>query len=208
MFSNFLIDRNYAQWDVILALASQLYSISDAHPNKFSRKDEVLEHFSACIRTWIIEFFDPPYTIISLPTTVLFPPFLSPDDYYLDLDILQTRNFFKQPRHLLVKETGPYHFAVTGQPEQPCVSALGEHPQGHQAILEAEEESLERDGECGTEPEHTEQSGNIPATSEEEENHEECSENDPFWTWDRQRQRFVHVDEETGKEIICPEWFD
>ncbi|KAK4677233.1 hypothetical protein QC764_0068660 [Podospora pseudoanserina] len=31
---------------------------------------------------------------------------------------------------------------------------------------------------------------------------------DVFWTWDLERERFVHFDEATGKEIVCPQWFD
>ncbi|KAK0667984.1 hypothetical protein QBC41DRAFT_130113 [Cercophora samala] len=31
--------------------------------------------------------------------------------------------------------------------------------------------------------------------------------NDEFWTWDEQRQRFVHT-EGNGREIVCPTWFD
>ncbi|KAK4654825.1 hypothetical protein QC762_407107 [Podospora pseudocomata] len=30
---------------------------------------------------------------------------------------------------------------------------------------------------------------------------------DEFWTWDEQRQRFVHK-EKNGREIVCPTWFD
>ncbi|KAK4643560.1 hypothetical protein QC761_407111 [Podospora bellae-mahoneyi] len=31
---------------------------------------------------------------------------------------------------------------------------------------------------------------------------------DGYWKWDVDRQRFVHIDEKTGKETVCPEWFD
>lgn len=31
---------------------------------------------------------------------------------------------------------------------------------------------------------------------------------DNYWKWDVDRQRFVHIDEKTGKETVCPEWFD
>ncbi|KAK0667982.1 hypothetical protein QBC41DRAFT_130085 [Cercophora samala] len=31
---------------------------------------------------------------------------------------------------------------------------------------------------------------------------------DDYWKWDVDRQRFVHLDEKTGKETLCPEWFD
>ncbi|KAK4190963.1 hypothetical protein QBC35DRAFT_45161 [Podospora australis] len=31
---------------------------------------------------------------------------------------------------------------------------------------------------------------------------------DDFWAWDQARQRYIHTDRETGKELVCPEFFD
>ncbi|KAK4666069.1 hypothetical protein QC763_0069010 [Podospora pseudopauciseta] len=37
----------------------------------------------------------------------------------------------------------------------------------------------------------------------------DCSETDDgFWKWNESRERFIHTDESTGREIVCPQWFD
>ena len=34
------------------------------------------------------------------------------------------------------------------------------------------------------------------------------AEGDEYWKWDQDIQQFVHTDRDTGKTIVCPDWFD
>lgn len=37
---------------------------------------------------------------------------------------------------------------------------------------------------------------------------DEMPKDDGYWTWDKERQRFVHKDAATGEEVLFPESFD
>ncbi|KAK0739157.1 hypothetical protein B0T21DRAFT_362070, partial [Apiosordaria backusii] len=158
----------------------------------------------------------------SSPDFILGPSALATNTTRDDLPPTEHRGNITPIAHVatLFGRTCIWKSEMAKHDEQPCISARpplevdlplrlpawedarvrGEDTSSHDRFAQKELELFEMDEPSTTIDDTTNSASDISDC--------DCaSTEDGFWKWNESRQRFIHTDESTGEEIVCPQWF-
>ncbi|KAK0739155.1 hypothetical protein B0T21DRAFT_346501 [Apiosordaria backusii] len=200
MFHDFDASQHHPAWQsklvVMLHVLLALPSLDKWGMNKRARKSKDSNPRDILARNLI----EPPYTALVI-VECLHYMFTSPQDSWtLNLNGVSATTD-DQPKGIssstVPNVTDPSAFVLGNTKPQDFLDTT---------MAQREDNSITTAYFKETGPEFTR--GHDSSTTTENDQKNDDPVEDTFWEWDRERQRFVHTDDLTGEEIVCPEYFD